>query len=253
MILRSVIEHVKAQHWTAVALDFLIVVAGVFIGIQVSNFNEARAFRGRETELLTELRRELQSSIVITDQKSKGMAQVASAAKRSLEFIAGGASCGNECWPVLVDFLHASQFQPVLVSRSTYDEMRRLGLPRSRAIVDAVESYLAQNANIAATMLIPSYRSLVRQMIPVDAQEHYWNSCFLLSGGVETYALDCPKGADDDVAARIVARIVGNPDIEPTLTEWAGYIAATPQPLKDQNEAAERAIAAIDAELERRR
>ena len=43
MLLRRVIEHVKAQNWTAVALDFFIVVLGVFIGIQVSNWNGARA------------------------------------------------------------------------------------------------------------------------------------------------------------------------------------------------------------------
>ena len=43
MILRRVIEHVRTQNWTAVALDFVIVVVGVFIGIQVSNWNDARA------------------------------------------------------------------------------------------------------------------------------------------------------------------------------------------------------------------
>lgn len=42
MLLRRAIEHVKAQNWTAVALDFCIVVVGVFIGIQVANWNEAR-------------------------------------------------------------------------------------------------------------------------------------------------------------------------------------------------------------------
>ena len=39
MLLGRVIAHVKAQNWTAVALDFLIVVMGVFIGLQVSNWN----------------------------------------------------------------------------------------------------------------------------------------------------------------------------------------------------------------------
>ena len=43
MILRSVIKHVRDQNWVAVALDFLIVVVGVFIGIQVANWNEERA------------------------------------------------------------------------------------------------------------------------------------------------------------------------------------------------------------------
>lgn len=42
MILRRVIAHVKAQNWFAVAIDFVIVVLGVFIGIQVANWNAAR-------------------------------------------------------------------------------------------------------------------------------------------------------------------------------------------------------------------
>jgi hypothetical protein len=40
MILRRVMEHVKAQNWTAVAIDFVIVVLGVFIGIQLGNWND---------------------------------------------------------------------------------------------------------------------------------------------------------------------------------------------------------------------
>jgi hypothetical protein len=42
MILRRVTEHVKAQNWFAVGVDFVIVVVGVFIGIQVANWNESR-------------------------------------------------------------------------------------------------------------------------------------------------------------------------------------------------------------------
>ena len=42
MILRHVTEHVKAQNWFAVGLDFVIVVTGVFIGLQVANWNAVR-------------------------------------------------------------------------------------------------------------------------------------------------------------------------------------------------------------------
>ena len=42
MLLRRFIEHVKDQNWSAVGLDFVIVVLGVFIGIQVSNWNDVR-------------------------------------------------------------------------------------------------------------------------------------------------------------------------------------------------------------------
>ena len=55
MILRRLSEHVKEQNWFAVALDFLIVVVGVFIGIQVSNWNAARSDRIEEQKLLMRL------------------------------------------------------------------------------------------------------------------------------------------------------------------------------------------------------
>ncbi len=40
MLLRRVTKHVKDQNWFAVGVDFFIVVVGVFIGIQVANWNE---------------------------------------------------------------------------------------------------------------------------------------------------------------------------------------------------------------------
>ncbi|WP_428408921.1 DUF6090 family protein [Hyphococcus sp.] len=67
MILRRVIEHVKDQNWTAIALDFVIVVVGVFIGIQVSNWNAARADRETERIILSRLKSDF-SQIVETEQ-----------------------------------------------------------------------------------------------------------------------------------------------------------------------------------------
>ena len=48
MILRRLTEHLKQQHWTAIAIELVIVVLGVFIGIQVANWNEARRDHDRE-------------------------------------------------------------------------------------------------------------------------------------------------------------------------------------------------------------
>ena len=42
MILRRITEHVKSQNWFAVWLDFIIVVVGVFFGIQIGNWNASR-------------------------------------------------------------------------------------------------------------------------------------------------------------------------------------------------------------------
>ena len=58
MILSRVIEHFRKQEWTAITIDFVIVVVGVFIGIQVSNWNAARAERARAAILVERLERE---------------------------------------------------------------------------------------------------------------------------------------------------------------------------------------------------
>ncbi len=63
MILRRLSEQVKAQNWFAVGLDFLIVVGGVFIGIQVSNWNEARGDRAQEAVYLSYLADDLRNDI----------------------------------------------------------------------------------------------------------------------------------------------------------------------------------------------
>ncbi len=79
MILRRVIEHVKTQHWTAIWIDLLIVILGVFIGIQVANWNEDRASRNAETRHLEEIAEDLRADIAIFEKIEKSALQRISA------------------------------------------------------------------------------------------------------------------------------------------------------------------------------
>jgi hypothetical protein len=63
MILRHVIEHFRKQEWTAIAIDFVIVVAGVFIGIQVSNLNSARSEAAAFESKLSAVRLEMSENL----------------------------------------------------------------------------------------------------------------------------------------------------------------------------------------------
>lgn len=63
MILRRVMEHVKAQNWFAVAIDFVIVVSGVFIGMQVANWNEAWTADRRLDQQLAAFTLELEGNL----------------------------------------------------------------------------------------------------------------------------------------------------------------------------------------------
>lgn len=70
MLLRSLTRHIKDQNWFAVWLDLVIVIVGVFIGIQVANWNETRAFNARELELLEELKSEIGDGIELSYNRS---------------------------------------------------------------------------------------------------------------------------------------------------------------------------------------
>lgn len=253
MIFRRVKAHIEKENWFAVCVDFLIVVVGVFIGIQVANWNEENTFTNNETKLLRELKKETQTAIVLTNQKINSYSQVFAAGKRSLDYLSSDVACGTECWPVLVDFLHASQWQNVDVPRSTYDNMRRIGLPRDSTIVGAVEAHLAQNAGaVPVFSILPRYRDVVRQLVPIKVHEYYWLNCYSIVDGVEAYDLNCPKGITDDIAFNTVEAISQHTEIKPSLTQWLSGLVMLPVSLGSQNASAELAIAAIDAGLERR-
>jgi hypothetical protein len=242
---------VKDQNWFAVTLDFIIVVVGVFIGIQVANWNEERAEFHRETDALLELRKEIEASIEATLAKAEAYQQVAEAGKRSLAIIDSQNDCAGECWGLLVDFMHASQWQDLNVSYSSYQNMRNQGFPHSVVITDAVEAYLAQNRSNAAPFgELPVYLSLVRQLVNVRAQEFYWEHCWSLVDGTEKYNLDCPEGISSDEARSLVNQIISDPNIKPHLTEWIGAILSLT--LGDQNIAARKAVALINDEIEAR-
>ena len=253
MLLRRLTRHVKEQNWFAVGLDFVIVVVGVFIGIQVANWNEARAEYREETGALVTLRGELQASIVATQAKVEAYKQATEAGRRSLAFLKSNNDCAAACWDRLVDFMHASQWQNLEVNSSSYQNMRNQGFPTSVVLSDAVEKYLAQSqGNVTAFKDMPVYRSLVRQLVNIEAQEHYWEICWSLVDGIEEYVLDCPEGISPDESRMTVNAIIDDPGIERHLTEWLGAIVSLPQTLGDQNLAAQRAVDLISEVIERR-
>jgi len=57
-----VTRHVRDQNWVAVGIDFLIVVVGVFIGIQVSNWNDSRKADAELSASLESLAQEISNT-----------------------------------------------------------------------------------------------------------------------------------------------------------------------------------------------
>jgi hypothetical protein len=67
MILRRLSQSLKEQNWTAIAIEFVLLVAGVFLGIQVANWNGERANRSAEARHLEEIAEDLRADIAVFD------------------------------------------------------------------------------------------------------------------------------------------------------------------------------------------
>ena len=71
MILRKVTKHVTDQNWFAVFIDFLIVVVGVFIGLQVANWNSQLTDQALEKEYLERIYFDAVRSINSSEKNQK--------------------------------------------------------------------------------------------------------------------------------------------------------------------------------------
>jgi hypothetical protein len=144
MILRRITEHVKAQNWFAVGIDVVIVVVGVFIGIQVANWNEARRDRLAEVQYLDRLEREIAE---ILPQAAAGHELVRDRLERIIELTdhfatgeGGDALDGKHCAAVGTSHIFAATiFYPPTIKELI--STGRILLIRDPAIRTAILSF----------------------------------------------------------------------------------------------------------------
>lgn len=144
MILRRLAEAITEQNWFTVVLEIFIVVAGIFIGLQVDDWNEGRKDRIEERVYLQRMRTDISRDLELLSfgdsLADERMVQI-----RFLETIAcdpkvAGAEPANT-----VFFLEKGSWESYLpVAPRTYEELRSSGLTtliRDRALRDAFAEY----------------------------------------------------------------------------------------------------------------
>ena len=68
MILRRIAHHLQQQQWTAVLIELVILVLGVFLGFQVTDWANERANRAAEVRHLEEIAEDLRADTAVFDQ-----------------------------------------------------------------------------------------------------------------------------------------------------------------------------------------
>jgi hypothetical protein len=256
MMLRRVIEHVRKQEWTAVGIDFLIVVLGVFIGIQVSNWNQARVDRDKSTAYRQRLVHELQFNAHQFRQQTayyKSVKRHGLAALASLE--GRGGSFGEA---FAVDAYQATQMDLRPPKRFVFDELVSaglVGLLGGDALQQmASDYYLSLETNVPQMSEAPPYRDIVRRAMPYGVQARIRQRC-----GDRTVYLgkqpigaslpeNCPLGVSGTEISEAVRRVRAVPHINADLTRYLSAIDQKLSVLRGTTRETQQLVGALQAE-----
>jgi flagellar biosynthesis protein FliQ len=227
MILRRVIQHFRKQEWTAIAIDFVIVVVGVFVGIQVSNWNAARATDNRSAEFTERLCADLTEEYWVYQYLTAYYDEVLANADRAAAALDGGAPLSDEA--LLISSYRATQFKVRTRRRATYDELTstgEIGLIRDRKMRDTAMSLYTTNLfdRITSWGVQSPYREAFRMTIPTSVQRALRKNCGDrlvergdFTGIVQSLDYPCDTGLDETTIASAAAALRAHNGIVPMM------------------------------------
>ena len=150
MILRRLSQALKEQNWMAIVIEFVLLVVGVFLGIQVANWNETQQDYKREAEFIVRLDRDFQKiDARLADNISRWEGKT-TATLRVLADLEAFQKTGR--WPrtkaeMLADLNDTFNYRIPAPRSATYIELLsagQLGLIRNTNLRDALLEYDAQ-------------------------------------------------------------------------------------------------------------
>jgi hypothetical protein len=169
MIMRRFSEALKQQNWTAIAIEFVLLVLGVFLGIQVANWNEARETRRKSLVFTERLKADLRAEDRTYQFLVAYNREVLANANRAVEALEGNASISEEA--LLVSAYRATQYRVRAQRSSTYDELvstGNIGLIRDHALRDTAIRFFNMTAfdDLEREGMQSRYREAFRMTLP---------------------------------------------------------------------------------------
>lgn len=217
MVIRRIREHVTAHNWFAVGIDFLIVVAGIVIGTQVNNWNQARIERNQGDEYRERLIEDLRANdreLLLRRTYYRSIQGHAEKALAALERPAGGEDAA-----FLVHAYMASHSIRRHSKRFTYDELLstgRFGQIGNRALREQVTDYYVElDANAVLFSFVPAYRDQLRSVMPSVVQRAIRDQCGRLLTGLMG---DCELRVSPAELAPAIAKVRSAPQMHAGLT-----------------------------------
>ena len=127
MILRRLSKSIRRQDWFVAVLEVFIVVVGLFIGLQVDDWNTARIEREEGREILAQIEANLQQDIRSLSARQEFWAEILEHADIALAYAERGERGNKTDWELVVSFINASHIWPHNISDTAYAEIENGG------------------------------------------------------------------------------------------------------------------------------
>lgn len=229
MIVRRIREHVASHNWFAVVVDLMIVIIGVFIGLQVSNWNAARIERGEVRAYRVQIIDNLKANELEIAARARYYRQVRGHALATLKALESNAPRGEQ---FLIDAYQASQYWAAGIERSAYDEMVASGMAKSFGDPSSrrrLSYYYAMTQQFDATAArTTAYREQLRRAMKFAVQQRMREKCddiiaTTLDGfQVRTLPERCSLQLPPALISQAAARLSTTAELEQDLTMHIG-------------------------------
>ena len=144
MILKQLATSIRRQDWFAVLIEFVVVVAGIFAGLQANDWARERDDRRQEQAALERLFLEADSALQLLDEALQRASYLNQIRRAAIQFADSDAPVPAEDLPLRIGINTLAMFPPILPVTVAYDELKssgRLQLIRSAALRDQIAEF----------------------------------------------------------------------------------------------------------------
>ncbi len=174
---------------------------GVFLGIQVANWNAQRADNARAQVYLVRFQRDFNTDLQTIQRREEYWGKVAIYGKQAIRYAETGELANGSAWKIVLAFYQASQVSQRFRADATYQDMRSggdLGLIRDETLRDDISRPYAGAASAAYLYALqPEYRKIVRGLTPLVVADHIWAACVQTPVPDHQFLLDCDSPIDE--------------------------------------------------------
>lgn len=144
MILKRLVDGLRARDWFTVFVELLIVVAGIYLGLQANDWAQEREFRKQEQASLVRLLEESEAAIAVIDQEIEYAGWLNRLRREAVETVDSERPVPDDDLMLRTGINTLDRFPPLRPVTVAYDELLSAGqmqLIRSADLRAAIATY----------------------------------------------------------------------------------------------------------------